>query len=97
MELALTVGDYGAFDDRAEQVPALRRNTQAFEATADGVDQTQTRGLPCEVRVDLVLVHVVCDVLEDLVGLWTDGRLSAVSGHGADGEGAGGGRKWGRS
>lgn len=83
-EVVLTVGDYGALDDGAKQVPTLGE-TQAFETTAEGVNQTQARGLPCKVRVDLVVVHVVRDVLNDLVGLRTDGRLSVVSGHGADG------------
>ena len=91
----LTVGDDGALDDGAEKVPTLGE-TQAFEAAADSVYQAQTRGLPCKVRVDFIAVHVVCDVLNDLVGLWTDGRLSVVSGHGADGEGGDGGREWGR-
>lgn len=94
-EVVLTVGDYGALDDGAEQVPTLGE-TQAFETTADGINQTETCGLPCEVRLDLEVVHVVRDVLDDLVGLRTDGRLSVVSGHGTDGKGGGGGRKWGR-
>ena len=94
-EVALTIGDYGALDDGTKQVPTLGK-TQAFEATAEGVDQTQTCGLPCKVRIDLVVMHVVRDDLDDLVGLRTDGRLSVVSGHGTDGRGGGGGRKWGR-
>ena len=88
-EVALTVGDCGALDDGAEQVPTLGE-TQAFETTAEGVNQTQTCGLPCNVRLDLVVVHVVRDVLDDLVGIRTDGRFSVVSGHGADGQDGGG-------
>jgi hypothetical protein len=42
-------------------------------------------------------VHVVGDVLHDLVGLWTDGGLSEMGGHGARGRGGGGGGwAWGR-
>jgi hypothetical protein len=93
-EVVLTVGDYGALDDGAEQVLTLGE-TQAFETTTDGINQTETCGLPCKVRLDLVVVHVVRDVLDDLVGLGTDGRLSVVGGHGTDRQGGGGGRKWG--
>ena len=93
-EVALTVGDCGALDDGAKQVLTLGGNSQAFETTAEGVKQTQTCGLPRKVRLDLVVVHVVRDGLDDFVGLRTDGRLSVVSGHGADGQGGGGGRKW---
>ena len=73
---------------------------QGLKATSDSVNQAQTRRLPCEVRVDFVVVHVVGDVLHDLVGLWTDCRLSVVSGHCARGrgrdDGGGGGRAQGR-
>ena len=66
-EVALTVGDYGALDDGTKQVPTLWK-MQAFKTTAEGVNQTQTCGLPCKVRLDLVVasVHIARDVLDDL-------------------------------
>ena len=58
------------------------------------INQTQTRGLPCKVRVDFVVVHIVGDVSYNLVWLRTDGGLSVVSGHGADREGGSSGGWW---
>ena len=65
------------------QVPTL--GEMQSPATADGVNQATARRLPCEIRV------VVGDVLHNDVGLWTDGGLSAVGGHGARGQGGSGG------
>jgi hypothetical protein len=53
----------------AKQVPTLWRNTHTLKAATDSVNQAQTRGLLCEVQVDLVVVHVVGDVLHNLVRL----------------------------
>ena len=49
--------------------------------------QAQTRGLrPYEVQVNLVVMHVVGNVLNGLVRLWMNGRLSEMcGGHSPDG------------
>lgn len=63
-----TVGDNGALDNGAEELGALGE-TQTFESTTDGVNQTEPGGLKCEVRLDFVVVYIIGNVFKDLVGL----------------------------
>ena len=77
-----TVGDHGALYDGTEETLALGK-AKALETTADGVNQAKPSSLPCKVRVDLVVVDEVSDVLNDLIGVWANGRLAKVGRHGA--------------
>jgi len=77
-----TVGDDGALYDGTEQTLAFGK-AKALETTADGVNQAKPGSLPCKVRVDLVVVDKVSDVLDDLIGIWANGRLAKVGRHGA--------------
>ncbi len=54
---------------------------QSLKPTPDGVDQAESRGLERELRLDLVVVHIVSNVLEDLVGLGPEGRFAVAGGH----------------
>ena len=75
---ALTIRYDSALYDRPEESRA-RRKAQGFETTANGVDEAKARGLKREVTVDLVVVDVVRDILNDLVGLRTGSALSIVN------------------
>jgi len=44
-EVVLTIWDYGALDDGAEQVPTLEKCKPS--------NQTETCGIPCKVCLDL--------------------------------------------
>lgn len=78
----LTVGHDGALDDGAEDLGALGE-AQSLETTANGVNEAQPGRLEGKGRLDLEAVDIVCNVLEDLVGLWADGGLSVVGRHGS--------------
>ena len=71
------VRDHGTLHDGSQEFSALGE-PQGFEPTADRVDEAEPGGLEGKLRVDLVVVNIVGNVLEDLVGLWADGRFAVV-------------------
>lgn len=78
----LTVGNNGALNNRPKDFGALRE-AQGLEATTNGVDQAKASSLEGEVRLDLVVVNIVGNVDQDLVGLWANSGLSVVCRHGS--------------
>ena len=79
-----TVWHDGSFHDRSQQ-PRASLEAQSLETTADGVNEAETCGLERDVRSDLIIVYIVCDILEDLVWFRPNSRLSVVDRHGACG------------
>ena len=69
-----TIWNDGALHDGTQKVCACGE-PQRLEPAPDGVNQTESRSLEREGRVDLVVVYVVGDVLDDLVRVGADGRL----------------------
>ena len=90
-----TVGNDSTLHNRAQEVRA-GREPQGLQTASNGVNQTQTRRLERERRVDLVVVHVVGDVLQHLVRVRSNRALSCVgvAGHLADSEAGSGCRNW---
>jgi hypothetical protein len=78
----LTIGNDGALDDRSKDLGALRE-AQGLKTTTNSVDQAKASGLEGEVRLDLVVVNIVGNVDQDLVGLWANSGLSVVGRHGS--------------
>jgi hypothetical protein len=75
-----TVRNNSSFNYRSKKFGALRE-TQPLEATTNGIDKTKTSRLIRERGVDLVVMDIVRDILENLVGVRTNGRLSVVRRH----------------
>lgn len=91
----LTVWYDSALDDGTHE-PCAGIERETLETTSDGIDQAEPRSLECEVGLDFVGVHVVGDVLENLVRFWADRALGGVgmAGHVADSEAGSGHREW---
>ena len=78
----LTVGHNRSLHNGAEDLGALGE-AQSLETTTNGVNQAQPSGLESQGRLDIVAVDIVGDVLEDLVGLRTNGGFAVVGRHGS--------------
>jgi hypothetical protein len=78
----LTIGHNRSVHDGSEDLGALGES-QSLETTANGVNQAQPGGLESERGLDLVVVDIVGDVLEDLVGLRTNSGFTVVGRHGS--------------
>jgi hypothetical protein len=79
-----TVWYDGSFNYRTKE-PGTCVKLQSLETTTDCVDKTKSCGLIGKLRIDFIVDHIVCDILDDLVRLRTDGRLCSVSGHSSGG------------
>jgi len=64
-------------DDGPKELCALWE-PQSFESTSNGIDKAKSGSLEREIRIDLVVVHVVGNILENLVGFWSNGRFTTV-------------------
>jgi hypothetical protein len=76
-----TIRNNGALYDRAQKLGTLRK-TKSFEATADSINQAEPSRLESKLRVDFVVVDIIGNVLDNLVGLWTESRFTLVGRHG---------------
>jgi hypothetical protein len=72
-----TVGYGGPVDNGAHETCAFLE-PQTLQAAADGIDEAEAGGFVCKLRVNVVIVDVVCNVHEDLVRLWTDCGLAVT-------------------
>jgi hypothetical protein len=75
-----TIRNNGALYDRTQKLGTLGK-AKCFETTADGINQAKPSSLESEWRVDSIAVDVISNVLENLVGLWTEGRFTLVGRH----------------
>jgi len=72
-----TIGYDGSLDNRAHETRAFLE-PQTLQATPDCIDEAEAGGFVCKLRVNLVIVDVVCNVEEDLVRLWANCRLAVT-------------------
>lgn len=80
MEGKRTIRNNCALNNRAQKLGALRE-PKSFESTSNGVDKAESCSLVREVGLDLVVVDIICNVLQNLVGFGPSGGLSSVSRH----------------
>jgi hypothetical protein len=78
-----TIGNNGSRYNWTHETFALGK-AETLKTATDGVDETEPGSFPREICRDVVVVHIVCNVLEDSVWLWPQRRLAeSMRAHGS--------------